>query len=380
MLRLHLLERIWLMNTRFGVAVLAFAMASMSIVPTAQAQDVAAVLPAPAAQSDTSDVRDMDTVVVTGVQPGPGLWRVRRDDGHTLYILGTQSPLPADMTWRADEVRQVLAEADAALGPPGVKVDADVGFFRGLTLAPSAFRAMRNPDGASLDELLPADLYARWAALKQRYIGRDRGIERKRPFIAVYQLYRAALEHNGLREGGIIGPVIDEALKARGLPITPTVVELKIEDPRGALATFRRETLKPEDLECVRGTLDIIENDLPRIAARANAWAVGDLDALRGMPDARAQVMACLSAWTASETARGLGMVDVESKVAAAWLSKVDAALAEHEVVFATVPLDALMRADGRLAALRARGYTVLAPDAVDAVEDAEIEAAAVMP
>jgi hypothetical protein len=370
MLSLHLLERIWLMDKRFGVAVLAFALASASMVSTAQAQEAAAVSPSQAARSDTSDVRDMDTVVVTGVQPGPGLWRVRRDDGHTLYILGTQSPLPAGITWRADEVREVLAEAGVALGPPGAQWGADIGFFGKLTLAPSAFRAMRNPDGATLDELLPPDLYGRWAALKERYIGRDRGIERKRPFIAVYQLYRAALERNGLREGGIIGPVIEDALKARGMEVTPTILQMKIDDPRGALATFRRETLKPEDIACVRGTLDIIENDLPRIAARANAWAVGDLDTLRGMPDARAQVMTCLSAWTASETARELGMADIQSKVSAAWLSKVDAAMAEHPVVFATVPIDSLLRADGQLDALRARGYTVLAPDEPDVVED----------
>ncbi|MCD9124729.1 TraB/GumN family protein [Luteimonas fraxinea] len=363
------------MDKRFGVGLLAFAMASASMAPTTQAQEAPAASPAPAAQSDTPDVRDMDTVVVTGVQPGPGLWRVRRDDGHTLYILGTQSPLPAGITWRADEVREVLAEAGVALGPPGAQWGADIGFFNKLTLAPSAFRAMRNPDGATLDELLPPDLYARWVALKERYIGRDRGIERKRPFIAVYQLYRAALERNGLREGGIIGPVIEDALKARGMELTPTILQLKIDDPRGALATFRRETLKPEDIACVRGTLDIIENDLPRIAARANAWAVGDLDTLRGMPDARAQVMTCLSAWTASETARELGMADIQSKVSAAWLSKVDAAMAEHPVVFATVPIDSLLRADGQLDALRARGYTVLAPDESDVVEDVDGDA-----
>lgn len=316
------------------------------------------------------DVRDMDTVVVTGMQPGPGLWRARRADGHTLHILGTQSPLPADITWRADEVREVLARAGIALGPPGVQVGAEIGFFRGLTLAPAAFRAMRNPDGATLDMLLPPELYVRWARLKQRYIGRDRGIERKRPFIAVYQLYREALKQNGLREGGVVGPVIEEALAARGLKVTPTVQKLQIDDPRGALAAFRRETLKPEDIECVRGTLDIIENDLPRITTRANAWAVGDLEALRAMPDARAQVMACLSAWTASETARDLGMADIESKVDAAWLAAVDAAMAAHEIAFATVPIDTLLRTGGLVDGLRARGYTVAAPDAVDALDD----------
>ena len=368
------------MDKRFGGIAMAVAVAvgavSVGANSPALAQGMEAGLPLDA-RSAPADIRDMETVVVTGAQPGPGLWRVRRDDGHTLYILGTQSPLPADITWRAEEVREVLADAGAALGPPGVKVGADIGFFRGLTLAPSAFRAMRNPGGATLETVLPPDLYVRWATLKQRYIGRDRGIERKRPIIAVYQLYRAALERHGLREGGIIRPVIDEALKARGMEVTPTVLDLKIEDPRAALSAFRRETtLGPEDLACVRGTLDIIENDLPRIAARANAWAVGDLEALRSAPDSRAQVSACLSAWTSSETARGLGMADIESKVSGAWVSKVVAAMAEHPVVFASVPLSSLLSADGQLSALRARGYTVIAPDEVDPAESAASDAA----
>ncbi len=311
----------------------------------------------------------MAAVVVTGVQPGPGLWRARRDDGHTLYILGTQSPLPAGMTWRSDEVREVLSRAGAVLGPPGVRMGADIGFFGRLTLAPSAFRAMRNPDGATLDALLPTDLYQRWATLKQRYVGRDRGMERKRPFIAVYQLYRAALEKNGLTEGGIVGPVIQKAVEARGMTVTPTVMSVEIDDPRGALRSFRQETLKPEDLDCVRATLDIIERDLPRVAARANAWAVGDVDALRRMDDAQAQVMACLSAWTASQTAGALGLRDIQSSVGAAWYAAVDDAVSAHDTVFASVGLDALLAPDGYLQGLRARGYTILAPDDVDAVE-----------
>lgn len=318
--------------------------------------------PAPAAP----DVRDMEAVLVTGVQPGPGMWRVRNAAGHTLYILGTQSPLPADMTWRADDVRDVLSRAGAVLGPPGAQMGADIGFFGRLALAPSAFRAMRNPDGATLDELLPPDLYQRWAALKQRYVGRDRGMERRRPFIAVYQLYRAALEKNGLAEGGIVGPVIQEVLKARGMEATPTLVSIQVEDPRAALRTFRAETLKPEDLDCVRGTLDIIERDLPRVAARANAWAVGDLEALRTMEDAQAQVTACLSAWTASRTAQQLGLRDIQAQVETRWLTAVDEAMATHETVFASVPIDGLLKPEGYLSRLRERGYTVLAPDALE--------------
>ena len=56
---------------------------------------------------------------VSGVQPGPGLWQVRNSQGHTLWILGTVSPLPAKLDWRADEVQAVIASAQEVLGPPG---------------------------------------------------------------------------------------------------------------------------------------------------------------------------------------------------------------------------------------------------------------------
>ena len=57
-----------------------------------------------------------------------------RQGEHVLYILGTQSPLPKNITWRSDEVAQVLQVADQVLGAPGVRVDADIGFFRSMLL------------------------------------------------------------------------------------------------------------------------------------------------------------------------------------------------------------------------------------------------------
>jgi hypothetical protein len=79
------------------VCCLSLLIAPMSVV----AQEAAAVTDPPPA--DAEGVIDMDAVVVAGVQPGPGLWKVRHGD-HLLYILGTQSPLPKNMTWRSDDV------------------------------------------------------------------------------------------------------------------------------------------------------------------------------------------------------------------------------------------------------------------------------------
>lgn len=84
----------------------------------------------PTASAQTGDIVDMEVVTVSGVQPGPGLWRVRRGE-HTLYVLGTQSPLPRDMQWRADEVRQVLAEAGWHWAHPGWWRGPTSGFLAG---------------------------------------------------------------------------------------------------------------------------------------------------------------------------------------------------------------------------------------------------------
>jgi hypothetical protein len=63
--------------------------------------------PAPAS-SASSRVADLPMVVVSGVQPGPGLWKVSKGD-HVMWVLGTLSPLPRDMQWQAQEVEQVIA-------------------------------------------------------------------------------------------------------------------------------------------------------------------------------------------------------------------------------------------------------------------------------
>lgn len=336
---------------------LAFA-ATAPICLHANAQGTGAAAP-PVILSE--QVLELETMTVTGVQPGPGLWKVRHGD-HLLYVLGTQSPLPKGITWRSDEVTEVLKLADEVIGGPGVSVGADIGVFRGLTMLPSAMKAMKNPDGDKLQDVLPPELYARWSVLKQRYMGRDAGVEKKRPLIAVNELYGEALSRSGLREGGVVDPVISKVLKARRMKRTSASLNIKVDDPRAALADFRKETLKPEDLACFRKTLDLIENDLPQVAARANAWAVGDWTVLRSVAR-EDQQLACLSAWFNTQTARKRGLTGIEQSVRNQWLATVETALKKNRITFATLPVSQLVKPDGYLAALQAKGYTVEAPE-----------------
>src|SRR5215468_3558167 len=147
----------------------------LSVAVAAVADDV----PPPAAPaSPATETTTLDTVLVTGEQPGPGLWKVSRGD-HVLWILGAQYPLPRDMTWRARDVELTIAQSQAVIADAAPKLE--LNFFHKLTLLPAVYGARKNEDGATLKDVLSPDLYARWLVLKAKYIGRDNGVERLRP-------------------------------------------------------------------------------------------------------------------------------------------------------------------------------------------------------
>ena len=312
----------------------------------------------PAQKIDNEGVLELETMVVTGAQPGPGMWKVSKGD-HGLWVLGTLAPLPSGISWKSDDVRSVLEQADQVLGMPGLVLDADIGVFKGLMLLPSALKAGKNPDGKTLDEVLPADVYARWAALKPRYFGKDKGIEKKRPILVANELYAKANRKAGLGQKPIITPVIDEVLKRRKMKMTPTTLKIMIDDPKAAIKDFAREGVN--DLECFRASLDRVEKDIPEMVDRANAWSVGDLDALRALPSEK-QAGACISALTSGEFARKRGMSDVEARVRAQWLKMAEEALRKNRVTFAILPIAELLKSDGYLSYLQAKGYQVEAP------------------
>ena len=315
------------------------------------------------AQSDAAapasrPIRDEAPVVVSGVLPGPGMWKVSKGD-HVMYVLGTVSPLPKRMEWVSRDVEQVLAEAGEVLAGAGVVIDADVGFFGKLALLPSLLGARKNPDGLELEELVSPESYARWLALKQRYIGRDRGVEKWRPIFAATYLYEEAIEDSGLVRSGIVAPVINDAIKQHKIKRTEPRVKLRIKEPKAALKEFRGERLS--DLDCFDKTLQNLETDLGRMTVRANAWAVGDIETLRNLPLGD-QYQTCLQALTQASVAQKYGLANLEAEARNAWLSAAEAAIANNRVSLATLPMSDLLKADGYLSSLQAKGYAVEAP------------------
>lgn len=309
----------------------------------------------------SADGRVLEGAVVRA--PGPGMWQVRRGD-HTMWILGTVSPLPTGIVWNSARMRSVVATADEVMGEPSVAVGANVGFFGKLALLPSLVGVRDLPDDARLRDVVPPASYARWMRLKQRYIGDDSGIESWRPIFAASRLYDEALKSRQLSARNVVWPPLNEALKTRGMKPVSTEAKLTIANPRKVLKEFKGAQLA--DLQCFDRLLDRVENDLDMLQARADAWAAGDVATLRRLqrPEPGDD---CENAVLSGAFAKKYGLDRLQSQANAKWIAEAEASLAKHRVTFATVPMSELLSPSGVVAALAAKGYVVEAPDAVAA-------------
>ena len=57
---------------------------------------------------------DLEVVLVTGEQPGPGLWKVSSGD-HVLWILGEVAPQPGKVKWRSKRFEALLDQSQEVL-------------------------------------------------------------------------------------------------------------------------------------------------------------------------------------------------------------------------------------------------------------------------
>jgi hypothetical protein len=331
----------------------ALAMAHFAI---AAAAEVAATSGAAA----VPDPVPVEEVLVTGQQPGPGLWKVTRpggEGGNVLWILGTHGPLPKKLEWRSRELESALAASQEVIAP--VAMDAKVGPLGGITLLPSLIGIRDNPDDLALVDVVPADLYARWLPLKERYIGRDRDVEGWRPIFAAQKLYESALRKSGLERSGVVWPAVEKLARKSKVRITEPEVEVKVDKPRAAIKEFKQTPL--DDLQCFAKTIERLESDLDLMRERANAWAMGDVKRLRQLTYVD-NASACISAVLESRFMQERGAAQWPELRAAAWVAAAERALAANSSTVAVLSIDQILKPDGYVSRLRAKGYVVEDP------------------
>lgn len=300
----------------------------------------------------------MRTLVVTGEQPGPGLWKVSKD-GHVMWVLGTLSPLPKRMEWTSTAVEAAIAQSSEVIKMPTVEVTVKGAMLGGIFLIPSLLKARNNPGKETLQDVLPPALYARWAVLKKKYIGSDRGVEKRRPLMAAQKLDEEAMDASGLTYSTKVMKVVERAAKKHEVPVTQPKIDLQIEDAKELVKELSKTSL--DDIECFDKTLQRLENDIETTRLRANAWSLGEIGILRALPftDNR---RACADAVLETTLAKRAGFTDIEGRIETLWLDAAQATLRKNQRSFAVMPMSLVLEEDGWLAKLAARGYLVEAP------------------
>jgi hypothetical protein len=304
-------------------------------------------------------------IVVSGRRPGPGLWKVSKD-GHVMWVFGLYSPLPKNLEWDAGRVERLLGESQAVLLPPSA--EAKVGFLKGLSLLPQLPRLIGiqdNPDGATLRDVLPAEVYTHWTVLRAQYMevkdsDADRKLERLRPIFVAQRLRRAGLDRSGLSSDNEVREQIIRIAKQRKLKLTSTGFELPLDNVGKAITAFKETRLN--DVACFSKTLDSLEQDIGAMQVRANAWANGNIAELQRL-DFETLDDACDEAILGSSAAQtNPEFRSMRERLRSAWLAAAEKSLLDNASTFALLGMKDVFDQKGYLAALQARGYTVESP------------------
>ena len=316
-----------------------------------------------AERQSTSEPADqvLDEVLVLGEQPGPAMWKVSRD-GHTLWVMGTMSPRPASMTWRSTQVESVIERSGEILGSTSARATSDIGLFGAVRLIPALLRARDNPDGATLHDALPPDVFAHYDRMYRRFFGADPDLkEKRRPLFAADELYRQALKKSGLTADSLVWPTVEKLAKRYKVHIRKREFEVELNDPKGIIADLSL-IKRDQEVACLSATMDFIERELPNIKRRAKAWAVGNMAELRALPPA-VDRQSCLDALIdalrprlETQIKETQSQIQEDRKGIFSWM------LLANETSFTTMAIEDLLAADGAVARWRAAGYTVEEP------------------
>jgi hypothetical protein len=308
----------------------------------------------PAASTDT----EIAEIIVYGRQPGPPMWKVSMDS-HELWLFGLLTPLPKDMEWESDKVAAVLARSQEYLSIKMPEKNIPLNPIKLYRAFRMVTRLAKNPDGALLEDVIPADLHARFVSLESQYpVSNYKEI---RPYFAADALHGNAVRANGLTNDPDVTKRI-ERLVRRNRNIKETTIQLgpeylDFEFLQTAGYQYLSGISSAAELACFDISLQSIEIDLDGMKARANAWALGYVNDIRFYQEYPDYYGTCLEVFT--------GMGDIQLQILRAneeWLNAAEEALANNETTFALLTMDQLIKPNGLLEQLRARGYEIQEP------------------
>jgi hypothetical protein len=300
------------------------------------------------AAAAASDDADMEVVLVTGTQPGPGLWKVTSGP-NVMWVLGEVSPFARKVRWNSRKFDRLLQDSQELL--------IDYSGFWGLTRDEKReyLKAEQLPRGSTLGKHVSPELYARVQETAEMYAAP--GIDEVYPFAATNRLVT-----NAMIELDLIGFSARFAAGAlgekRGIKITNFAApEYPFED---RLKLWQQ----PANVVCLERAVSALEDGGDGAKLLSNAWALGDVEALRRLVpqfsfsrDGFRQGPCAAAMRGGEQQAR-----DYDAERIQGWLKEAERCLRENHSTMAVVLMSELFAPDGYLAALRAKGYEIVEP------------------
>lgn len=338
------------------LVVSAFCLSLLAVPAWAQSEDVPSSTPSVVSPGAAEPAPEQIHVVAQ--RPGPGMWKVSKGE-HVLWVFGMYGPVPKDMQWRSHEVENVILHSQEYLSAPSAS--ARPGFFKSITLLPSMIGVRKNPDGATLRDVMPEQEYARWTALKAKYLPDNEDVERERPIFAAEVLSNAARKQAGLVDSYTVRKQVLDLVKKAKLKETSSTYELPMDNARTVLKNFKKSTLG--DAACLARTMATLEQDIQAASRRASAWAKGDLIEMRKL-DFAGREEACFGALMNSAAFDAEPeFKHMKTRANEKWIASAEKALAANASTFAMLKIEDIFDPKGVIAALAAKGYTVEQPD-----------------
>jgi len=297
-----------------------------------------------------TEPQDMEVVLVTGVQPGPGLWKVSSGN-HVLWILGEVAPQPGKVKWRSarfeallEKSQEVLLDFSGVLWPDKLQEDAEA-------------RIRKLPDGQTLKDVVPASLYARADAARKLY-GTPEQIEQLRPFYAGRRIMMSALRKMDMEKRFAASFTVRKLARREWVKVTSLTTPGQTHDEQ------LQNIQQGSTVACLEMMVDMVEDGGAGLRRLANAWSVGDIAALRQLVPVYAlqpthHENRCTDALYGGKR-RADEFVARRTEV---WLKEAERALRDNRSTMAVISMAELFAPDGYLAGLRARGYQVAEPD-----------------
>lgn len=282
-----------------------------------------------------------ETVVVSAAAPGPAFWHIKKGDSE-VWILGTMGRMPRGTTWNRTRVTEIIDGARVVLAP----AEATAGLFESSWFLLTHRGLLSMPGDQKLEDTLPPDLKARFAAARTALNLKADHFEDDPPVIAAWKLENNFNEQHKLGMGP--GPAIQKIAKDNGVPMHPI-------GSYGALGLLKEVLRLPQDQQqaCLRIAVADIEARAIHAEAAAAAWAVGDVNGIKAH---YTQPFLPQCAGTTESFAK------LYSRSVADYLSAIDEALSKPGKVVMMVEIGALLRNTGVIEKLHAQGLTIEGP------------------